>query len=153
MIRKIRARDAPDRDGRVAGAGGRIIPAARAKKSPAPIARGRAYTWRRPTLTRPIVSLPLALRRFTSGFGMGPGGSTTLWSPEGNLGVQWRLPLDSKLGLWGPEGTSNLKFEISDLRFKERAWRPARPLSGIHTENLLSFDPWRAGAVRGLDKT
>ncbi len=43
-----------------------------------------AYTWRRPTLTRPIVSLPLALKRFTSGFGMGPGGSTSLWSPEVN---------------------------------------------------------------------
>jgi hypothetical protein len=41
-----------------------------------------ANTWRRPTLTGPIVPLPLALRRFTSGFGMGPGGSTALWSPE-----------------------------------------------------------------------
>ena len=57
------------------------------KKSPAPstcCAWSRAYTWRRPTLTRPIVSLPLALQRFTSGFGMGPGGSTALWSPEGD---------------------------------------------------------------------
>jgi hypothetical protein len=59
-----------------------------AKKEPGPKhlhAWSRAYTWRRPTLTRPIVSLPLALRRFTSGFGMGPGGSTALWSPEGNF--------------------------------------------------------------------
>ena len=45
--------------------------------------RCRAFTWRRPTLTGPVVPLPLALRRFTSGFGMGPGGSTTLWLPEG----------------------------------------------------------------------
>ena len=60
------------------------------KKSPAPIAWSRAYTWRRPTLTRPIVSLPLALRRFTSGFGMGPGGSTALWSPEGDPDFQDR---------------------------------------------------------------
>ena len=45
------------------------------------------YTWRRPTLTGPIVPLPSALRRFTSGFGMGPGGSTALWPPEGGPAV------------------------------------------------------------------
>ena len=38
--------------------------------------------WQRPTLAGPIVRLPLALRRFTSVFGMGTGGSTALWSPE-----------------------------------------------------------------------
>ena len=38
--------------------------------------------WRRPTLTGPIVQLPSAQKRFTSGFGMGPGGSTLLWSPD-----------------------------------------------------------------------
>lgn len=55
------------------------------KKEPGPsVSWIRAYTWRRPTLTGPIVPLPLALRRFTSGFGMGPGGSTSLWSPEGD---------------------------------------------------------------------
>jgi hypothetical protein len=63
----------------------------------------RAYTWRRPTLTRPIVSLPLALRRFTSGFGMGPGGSTALWSPEVN-------PVQSGLGLWGSERVGFVSF-------------------------------------------
>ena len=60
----------------------------RQKKEPgSEFLRSRADTWRRPTLTGPIVPLPLALRRFTSGFGMGPGGSTALWSPEGNFGV------------------------------------------------------------------
>ena len=54
------------------------------KKSPAPISWSRAYTWQRPTLTGPIVPIPSALRRFTSGFGKGPGGSTALWSPECN---------------------------------------------------------------------
>ena len=44
-----------------------------------------ANTWQRPTLTGPIVPLPSALRRFTSGFGMGPGGSNALWSPEVRL--------------------------------------------------------------------
>ena len=38
--------------------------------------------WQRPTLAGPVVRLPLALRRFTSVFGMGTGGSTALWSPE-----------------------------------------------------------------------
>ena len=58
------------------------------KKEPGPSGCwSRALTWRRPTLAGPFVQLPSALRRFTSGFGMGPGGSTTLWSPEGDAGV------------------------------------------------------------------
>ena len=75
------------------------------KKKPRPFFRmDGAYTWRRPTLTGPIVPLPSALQRFTSGFGMGPGGSTALWSPEGNAGspLAW-LPSGPGLGLWGPE--------------------------------------------------
>ncbi len=36
---------------------------------------------RRPTLAGPIVRLPLARQRFTSGFGTGPGGTTALWPP------------------------------------------------------------------------
>ena len=44
--------------------------------------RNRAYTWRRPTLTGPIAPLPSALESFTSGFGMGPGGSSLLRPPE-----------------------------------------------------------------------
>ena len=64
------------------------------KKEPPSIFRLTGVnTWRRPTLTGPIVPLPLALWRFTSGFGKGPGGSTTLWSPEGNAdfrgGCRW----------------------------------------------------------------
>jgi hypothetical protein len=38
--------------------------------------------WRRPTLARPIAVLPSGLQRFTSVFGMGTGGTTTLMSPE-----------------------------------------------------------------------
>ena len=71
---------------RVHSNGGRSGAYVQAKKEPGPsVSWIRAYTWRRPTLTGPIVPLPLALRRFTSGFGMGPGGSTSLWSPEGNF--------------------------------------------------------------------
>src|SRR5215472_7297271 len=38
--------------------------------------------WRRPTLARPVAVLPSGLQRFTSVFGMGTGGTTTLLSPE-----------------------------------------------------------------------
>ena len=55
----------------------------RAKKEPGSVVRlNRAYNWRRPTLTGPIVPLPSAHKSFTSGFGMGPGGSSLLWPPE-----------------------------------------------------------------------
>ena len=46
-----------------------------------------AYNWRRPTLTGPIVPLPSAHKSFTSGFGMGPGGSSLLWPPEVNIRI------------------------------------------------------------------
>ena len=88
--------------------------------------KGGANTWRRPTLTRPIVSLPSALRRFTSGFGMGPGGSTALWSPEVNP-VADSLVCGSGLGLWGSELC--LCFcQLQALPFQ------ASPLADIHTE-------------------
>ena len=55
----------------------------RAQKSPAlALAKAGHITWQRPTLTGPIAPLPSALDRFTSGFGMGPGGSNLLWSPD-----------------------------------------------------------------------
>ncbi len=76
--------------------------ASRAKKEPRTFFRRcGAYTWRRPTLTGPIVPLPLALQRFTSGFGMGPGGSTALWSPEGNIEVHEAAAVQFKTGALG----------------------------------------------------
>ena len=60
-------------------------PIHRHKKKPGFFSRrSRAYTWRRPTLAGSNIQLPSALQRFTAGFGMGPGGSTTLWPPECN---------------------------------------------------------------------
>ena len=53
------------------------------QKSPhSALAKCGHITWRRPTLTGPGAPLPSALDRFTSGFGMGPGGSNLLWSPD-----------------------------------------------------------------------
>ena len=128
------------------------------KKSPAPIARGRAYTWRRPTLTRPIVSLPSALRRFTSGFGMGPGGSTTLWSPEGNRGAAGHAVLRLLNCGSGGLGDSNFKSEISNLKsqitnvkISDCGLAPASPLADIHTENFF-FPTCSLAAIHGLGK-
>jgi hypothetical protein len=59
------------------------IPSGWYKKEPCSfVRRNRAYNWRRPTLTGPIVPLPSAQESFTSGFGMGPGGSSLLRPPE-----------------------------------------------------------------------
>ena len=122
------------------------------KKSPAPCYRGRAYTWRRPTLTGPVVPLPSALRRFTSGFGMGPGGSTALWPPEGN-------PVFPGLGLWLPEaaGRASRRFRfrllLSGASAPPATGRPedagvSRPLPDIHTENFR-FTDLTARTTRG----
>ena len=58
----------------------------RARKEQAPRVRRLAgpdgkKSRRRPTLAGPVVRLPLARQRFTSGFGTGPGGTTALWPP------------------------------------------------------------------------
>ena len=47
--------------------------------------------WRRPTLARPVAVLPSGLQRFTSVFGMGTGGATTLMSPERRSACAARL--------------------------------------------------------------
>jgi hypothetical protein len=56
--------------------------------------------WRRPTLARPVAVLPSGLQCFTSVFGMGTGGATTLLSPEfcaeisaQNSSEDFRLPI------------------------------------------------------------
>lgn len=46
------------------------------------ISHGAVKLWRRPTLACPIDALPSAMSRFTSGFDMGPGGTTTLRPPD-----------------------------------------------------------------------
>ena len=55
--------------------------------------------WRFPTFARQTAALSSALGGFTSGFGMGPGGSRPLWSPsnlvhspQGPAGLRWPLP-------------------------------------------------------------
>ena len=93
----------------------------------------RANTWRRPTLTGPVVPIPSALQRFTSGFGMGPGGSTALWPPEGGPGRRF---LDSGPGLWLSETPW---FQRMLAVFGCCQWAH-RPLSDIHTENPSFFN-------------
>ncbi len=44
--------------------------------------KSKFKAWRCPTLTWGSPTLPSALFRFTSEFGMGSGGSKTLWSPS-----------------------------------------------------------------------
>ncbi len=44
--------------------------------------KSKSKAWRCPTLTWGNPTLPSALFRFTSEFGMGSGGSKTLWSPS-----------------------------------------------------------------------
>ena len=55
--------------------------------------REGANYWRRPTFAQPIEALSSGLQRFTSVFGMGPGGTTALESPE----VYRNLKLSTKL--------------------------------------------------------
>jgi hypothetical protein len=92
----------------------------------------RANTWRRPTLTGPVVPIPSALQRFTSGFGMGPGGSTALWPPEGDPGH--RL-LDSGPGLWLSETPWLQRIAVFGC-----CQRAPCPLPDIHTENPSFFN-------------
>ena len=65
-------------------AGGRKIAPSRKEQAP-PVEElagpDEKKSRRRPTLAGPIVRLPLARQRFTSGFGTGPGGTTALWPP------------------------------------------------------------------------
>ena len=54
------------------------------QENPAWLSPGGVHKlWQCPTLAQPRDALPLGLQRFTSVFGMGTGGATALWSPEG----------------------------------------------------------------------
>ena len=56
------------------------------KKKPKACGLGLGYgAWRFPTFARQSAALSSALGGFTSGFGMGPGGSRPLWSPSSSV--------------------------------------------------------------------
>lgn len=109
-----------------------FLHSARKRKQPSPVVAGLGcYFWQRPTLAGPVVRLPLALRRFTSVFGMGTGGSTALWSPEAarrpEKGGSWssHTLLSGPGRPWGPvSGEMKRKFE------KERQ----RILKSVHPD-------------------
>ena len=54
--------------------------------------------WRCPTLTWGDPTLPSALLRFTTEFGMGSGGSITLWSPSKFCFIYHLMAINSNLG-------------------------------------------------------
>ena len=121
----------------------------RSKKEPGPsVSWSRANTWRRPTLTGPVVPLPSALRRFTSGFGMGPGGSNALWSPEGNV-VQTYLSAfatldsgDRKPCCFVPVGFSPLGNRSRDRSARSLAsiWRCVGGHKDLNFLSRLTYD-------------
>jgi hypothetical protein len=64
----------------------------RCQKAKTPMINSPGFLfWRRPTLARPFAVLPSGLQRFTSVFGMGTGGATTLMSPERRSACAARL--------------------------------------------------------------
>jgi hypothetical protein len=105
----------------------------RSKKNPS----GKAWVlglsaWRFPTFARQPVALSSALSGFTSEFGMGSGGSRSLWSPSKGV----RL-------VFGPGGLANLGrrksscLEICNVRFSRiQASAVARFSSELHPNRL-----------------
>ena len=97
------------------------------KKAKCPMRRSPGILfWRRPTLARPIAVLPSGLQRFTSVFGMGTGGATTLMSPErrsaGAARLWWRrfAPRIIVEGDWGQSPLPQISKELSASQFTHR---------------------------------
>ena len=99
----------------------------RRQKAKTPMINSSGFLfWRRPTLARPVAVLPSGLQRFTSVFGMGTGGATTLMSPERRSACAARLwwrrfaPRDvgrggspNRLGDWGQSPLPEISKELS----------------------------------------
>ena len=69
-----------------------LCSSSRRQKAKTPMINSPGFLfWRRPTLARPFAVLPSGLQRFTSVFGMGTGGATTLMSPERRSACAARL--------------------------------------------------------------
>ncbi len=103
--------------------------------------------WRRPTLARPIAKLPSALRRFTSVFGMGTGGSTAPGSPE--TGQSRKNPgLSAEAhGFEAGDRSHASKTKASETDFK--GWPFLRGPAGKTGVWSAAFPKARAGRDRG----
>ena len=99
--------------------------------------------WRRPTLARPFAVLPSGLQRFTSVFGMGTGGATTLMSPERRSARAARLwcvirdSLNRYMGASHSEAaTVDSRFSVHDSDFQ----RTADPLTPTYRKKNVIRD-------------
>ena len=133
--------------GRLAAADGGRWPQ---RGQPSPVKPGWAVIfWQRPTLAGPVVRLPLALRRFTSVFGMGTGGSTALWSPEAGRALVHRE--DGRSGLaMGALGRGGLETDDGKERQRGPAERGVCMGGDGHGDRFTGNCIWGVGKRWGV---
>ena len=98
-----------------------LCSSSRRQKAKTPMINSPGFLfWRRPTLARPFAVLPSGLQRFTSVFGMGTGGATTLMSPERRSACAarlWCVTRDSVESLYRALRTAKRLQSIHDSQF------------------------------------
>jgi hypothetical protein len=98
--------------------------------------------WRRPTLARPFAVLPSGLQRFTSVFGMGTGGATTLRSPECGTALAvgcCRSDASTKPSLWGLQDSNFERTRFSIGIRKSKIFSDSLTSTYRFSETLSAF--------------
>ena len=98
--------------------------------------------WRRPTLARPIAVLPSGLQRFTSVFGMGTGGATTLLSPECGTALAVGCccsDASTKPSLWGLQDSNFERTRFSIGIRKSKIFSDSLTSTYRFSETLSAF--------------